>query len=61
MSKFDITTVNDVVEVEGIIPFDQHIEKGYKLLSVRTHATADNKGNISSCTLFTMGKLNPKK
>ncbi len=61
MPKFDLSTVNDVVEVEGIPQFDQHIAKGYKLLSVRTHADADNKGNISSCTLFTMGKFNPKK
>jgi len=58
-TKFDISTINSALEVEGIPQFDQHIKKGYKLLAVRVHADADTKGNISSCTIFVMGKHDP--
>jgi hypothetical protein len=57
MPKFDLSTVNEVVEADGIPQFDRYIKKGYKLLSIRVHADADGKGNISSCTIFTMGKF----
>lgn len=58
-SKFEIETINKVVEVEGIPQFDQHINNGYKLLAVRVHADVDGKGNISSCSIFVMGKHDP--
>ena len=55
----DLRNIDEVIEVEGILQFNLKKKEGYQLLAVSIHSDADSKGNVKSCTLFTMGRSSP--
>ena len=59
MCKFEISGVNDIIEVEGIHNFNTKHAEGYRLLAVGVHTDVlDQKGNTRLSTIFTMGRNN---